>query len=177
MRHNTPALAMGEIGIGYLFLCLSVKFLVLDLLPNWGGYLLILLAVQTLSSLVPTLKSLLPWGAMLGAWEGVLWLLMAFGKATFSGLILPELLANVLEIYFHFHLFTGLAEMFVQAGLPQQKAIPWMRTVCTILFTVTSFPVIWEGPFAGILHIACVVVGLWICAVLFSAGKQMRNRF
>lgn len=177
MRHNTPAFAMGEAGIGYLFLCLSVKFLGVDLLPNWVGYLLILLAVQTLSSRSPALKSLLPWGAVLGGWEGVLWLLIALGKATFSGLIFLGVLVHVLGIYFQFQLFTELSGIFVQAGLPQQKTILWMRTVCTILFTVTAFPLVWEGAIAGILRFVCMVVGLWICAFFFIAGKQMRDHF
>lgn len=175
MRRNTPAFAMGEIGIGYLFLCISVKFLTLDLLPNWVGYLLILLAVRTLTSLAPSLNSLMPLGVVLGAWEGVLWLLVAFGKSDFSVLTLLNLMTNVLEIYFHFQLFTELAAISVRTGLSGQKIVPWMRTVCTILFTVTALPLVWEGPFSGAVRFACVVVGLWICAVLFGVCKRMET--
>lgn len=176
MDRKTIAQAVSLTAWGYLFLYLNINLIVVDILPNWLGYVFFVKAIGILGEAVPSLKLLRPLGILLGCWEALAWGLdiVGFGwRASFLSLL--QLLAAALGIYFHFQLLTDLAGIAGREGLPHQRKLLRLRTVRTLLATVMALPALWSQVFYLVVALAVIgaVVGLWICGVLFGLKKAL----
>ncbi len=173
MKRHKTAWALGQMGAGYLLLGLTFSAGRVDLLPDWGGYLLLVWAMGPLAVGAPALSELRPAGVLLGVWAGIFWLLQAAGK---TGLLaLPCLLANVLALYVQFQLLTELGTLLPRLRLPGQGALWRLRTGWTVLAAVGALPVAWEqaGTLLLLLQLAQGLTGLGICGVLLGAVRRL----
>lgn len=178
MNRKDIAWGINLVAWGYLFLYLNLNLLSIDVLPNWLAYIFMVKAIGGLSGERPSLKLLRPLGILLGLWSAVVWGLSALGMSMEHYLLhVLQLIAAVLEIYFHFQLLTDLAELAGRAELPHRGKILRLRTVRTVLATVTALPILWTGNLYLVMALAIVgvVVGIWICAVLFGLEKALKQ--
>ena len=105
---DPKALAKGarQIAFGYFLLHFHVNLNGLDLLVNWGGWLLFWWAIQTLKTVRPKATLLERFCIVLGIWSVIQW------QTFFT---LPDALAPVtlvlrlVRIYFDFHMLTEMA--------------------------------------------------------------------
>lgn len=178
--------AVKWIAWGYLFLHLDIHLGVLNILPDWGGYLLILFALTVLGEEEKSALLLRPLGILLAVWEGIWWLAGLIGCSVENEMLI--VIATVLSLYFHFQLLTNLAEIAERYDCPERERLLVLRTVRTICITVfglLALPTpwhkssLWETLSSGItvgIVVIHLLVAIWLCIVLFSLRRSLLER-
>ena len=175
MNNDKLANAFGKVAWAYVFLYMDVTLLVVNVLPKWVGFLLILSAFPVLSEHVPAMTLLRPLGLILALWHGLNWGLDIFGGSI--EVYILDVLEAILALYFFFQLLTNLAEILQQLELTEAKKILTLPTVQAVLITCTALviPLIssqWITMTLGGIHL---VVVLWVCALLFGIKKKLEH--
>lgn len=175
MNTDQLAKAFGKVAWSYIFLYMDFNFLVVNVLPDWVGYLLILPALPALAERVPAVILLKPLGVVLALWHGLNWGLGIFGGSI--EIYILDVLEAVLALYFFFQLLTNLAEILRQMGFPEEKKILQLRTVQAVLITLTALTIPWDGSQVLTMALAVIhlVVVLWVCVILFQIKKTMEQ--
>lgn len=130
-----------KIAWSYIFLYLDVNLGTLNILPKWAAFLLIYQAIDLLEEEDPQLALLRPFCLLLGGWQGFQWVYVFFAGQEFAPLLL-SLIIQVVSLYFHFQLLTnlaGLARRYQPEGAELDARLLRLRTVQTIVITVTAF--------------------------------------
>ena len=110
----------GRAAWGYFFLYLDINLGSLNILPDWGAYLLFLSAIRLLAGERRDLGLLRPLGILLAAWHGADWALALFGGGV-SGLWAPaDVVIGVVQMYFHFQLLTDCAALAAAHQGPEE---------------------------------------------------------
>jgi len=172
--------ALTNIAWGYVLLHLNINLGTLNILPNWGGYLLFLSALPVLATEEPSALLLRPFGWILALWEGLLWLTVLFGASV--NLPIVEIIIGIVSLYFHFQLLTNLAELAFRhvpisedTSLPLDRRLRRLRTVRTVLITILLLPLprtlLEWAPFAVVLVLANLIVALRILFTLFELRR------
>lgn len=173
MKEQNYASAVGYVAWGYVLLYFDINIGTLDLLPAWLGYALFFGALPALAEVSASAKLLRPFALGLAVWSGICWL---FGSGWYPQVV--GVVESVVALYFHFQLLTELAALARQYDCPQERKILTLRTVNTLF--QTAFVLLgplwkdWEGA-AVLLLIANLVVLVWICAVMFSLRRTLRD--
>ncbi|MBQ7322886.1 MAG: hypothetical protein IJW99_12365 [Clostridia bacterium] len=167
--------AIKHIAWAYVLIYLDVNLVTLNILPNWLGFLLILLALPALADEVPSAALLRPFAILLAAWEGFEWLVRLFGASIEADLSFLILTVSVTALYFHFQLLTDLAALSEKYGCPQTGKLLQLRTVDTLIATALALPLPWQQvewlTVTGLLVYGAIVI--WICAVLFGLKRSL----
>ena len=160
--------AVRRVAWGYLLILLDINLGTLNILPNWLGYILIIRSLADLKKEAPSAGLLTPLGILLAFWDGICWIGKLFGAAV--NWPLPQLLATVISLYFHFQLLTNLADIAGRYGCPCESRLRVLRTVQVLLLTASYLAISWlpEATILTVLMIVSLVVAVWICKVLFS---------
>lgn len=175
MNTDNLAKAFGKVAWSYIFLYMDFNFLVVNVLPDWVGYLLILSALPALAERVPAVMLLKPLGVVLALWHGLNWGLGIFGGSI--EIYILDVLEAVLALYLFFQLLTNLAEILQQMEFPEEKKILQLRTVQAVLITLTALTIPWDGSQVLTMALAVIhlVVVLWVCVILFQIKKTMEQ--
>ncbi len=175
MEHERLTDAIKSVAWGYLLLLVNFNLGTLNILPNWLGYVLMLKALPALGEEEPSALLLRPLGTLLALWEGVVWGLAIFGGSFDSTVI--SIIAAVLGLYFHFQLLTNIANIAKSHDCTEQGRILTLRTVRTVLLTLSSLPLAWERYTAFTIGMVIVnlIVAIWICSVLFSLRNSLEG--
>lgn len=175
-QHESLRAAIRRIAWGYLIILLDINIGGLNILPNWLGLILILRALPALGREEPSTRLLQPLGILLAFWDGICWIGKLFGNTV--DWPLPQLLAAVLSLYFHFQLLTNLADIAGRYGCPQEKTLRTLRTVQVVLLTASYLAVGWLESAALILLLAVIslVVAIIICKALFSFHRFLSEQ-
>ncbi len=158
---------------GYVLLHFDINLGTMDILPNWGGYLLFLSALAVIAQVVPSAALLRPFAVGLALWEGLSWVLKLIGAGADLGVL--SLIVSVVSLYFHFQLLTNTAELSEAYGCPQTGRILTLRTVRTVVSTLLALPLPWNEYTALVWAalIIGIVVAIWICSVMFSLRRAL----
>lgn len=173
MNTDQLAKAFGKVAWSYIFLYMDFNFLVVNVLPDWVGYLLILPALPALAERVPAVMLLKPLGVFLAVWHGLNWVLGSFGGAI--EIYVLDVLEAALALYFFFQLLTNLAEIPRQLDFPEEKKLLQLRTVQAVVITLTALTIPWDSSQVLTMALAVVhlVVVLWVCGLLFALKKKL----
>ena len=175
-RNITLTQAVRRIAWGYLQLHLNLTLGTFNLLPDWGGYLLLL---STLAALAPSALLLRPLGVLLAVWSGAVWVLALFGVTQ-----LPEflsLIAAAAALYFHFQFLTELSAVSAPRAPEQARQLLRLRTARTVLVTLCALVPLLPLPQRPAEAVACVLVAaniavaVWLCAVLFLLSRRFKE--
>lgn len=166
---------IGYIARGCVFVVFNINLGTLNILPDWFGYMMILSVLPGLSEHEPSIKHLRTPCIFLIAWEILQWGTTLFGIIEFN-LYALEVLVTVMSLYFHFQLFTNIANIAGKYGCPEKDRILKLRTVRTLTHTVFSLPLPWmEHTSASIIILLIsIVVGIWICITMFSLRDSLK---
>lgn len=167
------ASAVFRIAWAYVFLYLDIWAGTWNLLPDFVGFLLIVKALGELGKETPSLLLLKPLGYFLAGWGFLVWVLALFGGNP-EGLALM-FFARVVSLYFHFQLWTNLAEIADRNHCSQGDRLRSLRTVITVMLTVFTIPFEWEKMkmWAGAGAVVMAFVAVWIVIVLFGMRKEL----
>ena len=165
--------AIKSIARAYLFLHLNINLGTLNILPSWVGYIWIFGALPIIAEEEDAARLLRPLAVILGLWEGFLWVVQLFGLS-YSPYLLT-IIAEIIELYFHFQLLTNLASIAERYEYPERKKLLTLRTVRTLMVTALVLPFPWEQYTAVtiVVLIAHAIVAFWICAVLYSLRRSV----
>ncbi len=180
METKTLSYAIKRIAVSYIFIYFSINIMVIDILPEWLGYFMIVSVLPVLSEEERSAQLLKPFGITLGIWNIVEWGMKITG--TEWDLTLIGLIIGIITIYFHFQLITNIANLDIEQ--PKRKRLLTLRTVIVILHTLLT---LWmfipknlldEEVYTLIIMfmgVPQVILCFWIAGELFGLAKTMRE--
>ncbi len=177
METKVLSSAIKKIAISYIFIYLHINISVIDILPDWLGYFLIVSALPMLSEKEQSAQLLRPFGIALGIWDIADWVLKISGAEWNYTLI--SLMFSIISIYFHFQLITNIANLDIEQS--KRKRLLVLRTTTVILHTLLAcsihMPITHnEEVYTYILMfmgIPQIIICFWIAGELFSLSKVL----
>ena len=178
METNTLSSAIKKIAISYIFIYFSINIWVIDILPDWLGYFMIVAALPVISQEERSAQLLRPFGIALGVWTIIEWILKMIGAEW--NLMLINLVVGIIVIYFHFQLITNIASLDIEES--KRKRLLILRTLIVILHTImtlsllTPLNLIDKEVYTYILMgigIPQTVFCIWIACELFGISKSL----
>lgn len=182
METKTLSSAIKKIAISYILIYLHVNISVIDILPDWLGYFLIVSVLPIISEKEKSAQLLKPFGIAIGVWnilEAILSLMGAEWNLTIISLVF-----SIITIYFHFQLITNIASLDIEEQ--KKKRLLNLRTATVLLHTVTSlallvptmFDIDYEiySYFVIVMLIPQLVICFWISFELFKISKDMKEK-
>lgn len=154
-----------------------------DILPDWGGYGYILLALPFLAKEASSARQLRLLTIVLTVWSGLCWI-FARRIDGFPGMLGPfgpitESIITVITLYFHYQLLTDLAQIADNYQCSSGAWIRHLRTVRVLIGTMLALPISWESngvtrsSFA-LLTVIQLGAALSVCRALFVLRKELR---
>lgn len=182
METKTLSSAIKKVAISYILIYLHINISVIDILPDWLGYFLIVSVLPVLSQKEKSAQLLRPFGITIGVWnifEDVL--KIAGDELNFTVI---SLVFSIITIYFHFQLITNIANLDIEEA--KKKRLLNLRTATVLLHTVTSlallvptmFDIDYEiySYFVMVMLIPQLVICFWISFELFKISKDMKEK-
>ena len=181
METKTLSSAIKKVAISYILIYLHINISVIDILPDWLGYFLIVSVLPVLSQKEKSAQLLKPFGIALGVWNIVEWLLKIAGDEL--NLYVISLVFSIITIYFHFQLITNIAALDIEET--KRKRLLNLRTATVILHTVLRISVLLPSVISVdneiysyimmFLLIPQLIICFWISVELFSISKTIKE--
>ena len=108
--------AISRAAWGSVFCRISINLGMVDILPSFVGYLLLLSSIKLLMQEEQDVALLRPFGCFLAVWSGLDWLSTALGVSPSVQFPLLGLMIALVNIYFHFQFLTNLAAFAERCG-------------------------------------------------------------
>ena len=182
METKTLSSAIKKVAISYILIYLHINISVIDILPDWLGYFLIVSVLPVLSQKEKSAQLLKPVGIAIGIWNIVEWVLKIAGDELNFYVI--SLVFSIITIYFHFQLITNIAALDIEET--KKKRLLNLRTATVILHTVLSLlllvPTIIDIDgeiyyyILMLMLIPQLVICFWISGELFIISKNMKEK-
>lgn len=180
METKTLSSAIKKIAISYIFIYFHINIFIIDILPNWLGYFMIVSTLPILSEKEQSAQLLKPFGITLGIWNIIECILKPMG--TEWNLTLISLMFSIITIYFHFQLITNIANLDIEKS--KRKRLLILRTSTVLLHTVLTLSLfipttIDNEVYSYILifmAIPQIILCFWIACELFGLSKTMREK-
>ncbi len=182
METKTLSSAIKKIAISYILIYLHINISVIDILPDWLGYFLIVSVLPVLSQKEKSAQLLKPFGIAIGIWNIVEWLLKIAGDELNFYVI--SLVFSIITIYFHFQLITNIAALDIEET--KKKRLLNLRTATVLLHTVLSLLLLVPSMFdidyeiysyiVIFMLIPQLVICFWISGELFKISKVLKEK-
>ena len=182
METKTLSSAIKKIAISYILIYLHINISVIDILPDWLGYFLIVSVLPIISEKEKSAQLLKPFGIAIGIWNIFEDVLKIAGDEL--NLTVISLIFSIITIYFHFQLITNVANLDIEEQ--KKKKLLNLRTATVILHTVLTFslfiPTVIDVDneiYTYILMIMLIpqlIICFWISGELFKISKIMKEK-
>lgn len=182
METKTLSSAIKKIAISYILIYLHINISVIDILPDWLGYFLIVSVLPIISEKEKSAQLLKPFGIAIGIWNIFEDVLKIAGDEL--NLTVISLIFSIITIYFHFQLITNVANLDIEE--PTKKRLLNLRTATVILHTVLTFslfiPTVIDVDneiYTYILMIMLIpqlIICFWISGELFKISKALKEK-
>jgi hypothetical protein len=175
MTRGSYIKALSRIIWGYIFIYININIGVIDILPNWLGYVFIISALDAIYELKPSVSSIKGPCILLGLWNGILWIYPLLESTASMNIV--SMIMSIVELYFHFQLLTLLWEISTENGCCTNNRLKQLRNIWTILMTMFALPINWNKYIFlkyGVVVVILVVV-IWICGVLLSYRNAKKS--
>lgn len=182
METKTLSSAIKKVAISYILIYLHINISVIDILPDWLGYFLIVSVLPVLSQKEKSAQLLKPFGIALGVWNIVEWVLKIAGAEL--NLTIINIVFSIITIYFHFQLITNIAALDIEDR--KKKRLLDLRTATVILHTVLRISVLIPSVISVdneiysyimmFLLIPQLIICFWISGELFIISKSIREK-
>ena len=182
METKTLSSAIKKVAISYILIYLHINISVIDILPDWLGYFLIVSVLPVLSQKEKSAQLLKPFGIALGVWNIFEWVLKIAG--TELNLTIINIVFSIITIYFHFQLITNIAALDIEDR--KKKRLLDLRTATVILHTVLRISVLIPSAISVdneiysyimmFLLIPQLIICFWISGELFVISKVLKEK-
>lgn len=182
METKTLSSAIKKIAISYILIYLHINIYVIDILPDWLGYFLIVSVLPILSQKEKSAQLLKPFGIAIGVWNIFEWVLKI--AEVELNLSVISLIFSIITIYFHFQLITNIANLDIEEA--KKKRLLDLRTATVILHTVLTFSLFIPSAIdvdneiytyvLMIILIPQLVICFWISGELFKISKALKEK-
>lgn len=182
METKTLSSAIKKIAISYILIYLHINISVIDILPDWLGYFLIVSVLPIISENEKSAQLLKPFGIAIGIWNIFEDVLKIAGDEL--NLTVISLVFSIITIYFHFQLITNIANLDIEEH--KKKRLLNLRTATVLLHTVMSLSLLVPTMFdidneiytyvLMIMLIPQLVICFWISGELFKISKAMKEK-
>ncbi len=182
METKTLSSAIKKIAISYILIYLHINISVIDILPDWLGYFLIVSVLPIISENEKSAQLLKPFGIAIGIWNIFEDVLKITGDEL--NLTVISLVFSIITIYFHFQLITNIANLDIEE--PTKKRLLNLRTATVILHTVLTFslfiPTVIDVDneiYTYVLMIMLIpqlIICFWISGELFKLSKALKEK-
>lgn len=181
METKTLSSAIKKVAISYIFIYFHINISVIDILPDWLGYFMIISTLPILSKKDQSAQLLRPFGIAIGIWNIIYWVLKITGAEW--NLTLISLMFSIITIYFNFQLITNIANLDIEQS--KRKRMLVLRTTTVLLHTLLNLSLFIPPPtldneiYSYILifmAIPQIIICLWITCELFGLSKTMRKK-
>ena len=175
-----------QAAFGFLLIHFHLNIGTVDLLPDFMGYVLLLLAIHNLKEENRDFALLMPLGTLLTGWNLADWLLNMFGIPMTGKLPVPEAMMTAVNLYFWFQFCTDLAQL-ARKIQPEEgslnRSICRCRNILTVTMTVMALPLEMVFPEDRLIWILSPVLVIGLAAVLgltvklFALRKAVSNLY
>ena len=180
METKALSSAIKKIAISYIFIYFHINISVIDILPDWLGYFMIVSALAVISEKEQSAGLLRPFGIAIGVWNIIEWVLKITGAQW--NFTLLSLLFSIIIIYFHFQLITNIANLDIEQS--KRKRMLLLRTITVILHTLLALSLcapiaLDEEVYTYILifmGIPQIIICFWIAGELFGLSRSMKDK-
>lgn len=178
METNTLSSAIKKIAVSYIFIYFSINIWVIDILPDWLGYFMIVSVLPVISQEERSAQLLRPFGIALGVWTIIEWILKMIGAEL--NLMLVNLVVGIIVIYFHFQLITNIASLDIEES--KRKRLLILRTLIVILHTIMTLSLLTPPNLIDNEVYTYILMGIaipqtifciWIACELFGLSKSL----
>ena len=167
-----------NIAAAYFVLHIDFTLFVVNIFPDWLGYVFILNALKTIAEEEPSSLLLRPLCIVLIVWEGIKWLAPILFDATVD-IEMFSLVALIVQLYLHFQLLTNLAAVALHHNsVANHENLLLYRTVRTIMVTAVYVLMPWTETinWLNIVMVSIyVIAGLLICRDLYCLSEEIRR--
>ena len=175
--HERLSKQLYNIAAAYFMLHIDFTLFVVNVFPDWLGYVFILNALKTIGEEEPSIMLLRPLCIVLIVWEGMKWIVAMLGAS--MSIALLDIIVLVVQLYLHFQLLTNLASVALRHGsVSSHNNLLIYRTVRTVLATAVYLLTPWMDANhwinATMLSIY-VIAGLLICRDLYCFSEEIRS--
>lgn len=179
METKTLSSAIKKIAISYIFIYFHINISVIDILPNWLGFFMIVSSLPVLSEKERSAQFLRPFGIALGIWNIIELVLKAAG--TEWNITLISIIISIIAIYFHFQLITNIANLAVEQS--KRKRLLVLRTTTVLLNTLLTLSLFIPTALNNeiysyiliLIGLPQVVICFWIAGELFGLSRTIRE--
>lgn len=169
--------AIKKIAWGYLFTFININLGIVDVLPDWLGFIMILTALPVIAQKEESVSLLKPLAIILTLWEIAEWAIALFGTSVNIPVI--GIVIGIVRIYFDFQLITNLSGL---APEPERKSrLLKLRSFSVVFHTVTT---LCAGLFAYfpefavyasfVLIIPQLILTVWLYVELFRLASAVK---
>lgn len=177
METKTLSSAVKKIAVSYIFIYFSINIIVIDIIPDWLGYFMIVSALPVLTEKEQSAQLLRPFGLALGIWNIIEWVLKILGSEWDFTLI--SLMLSIITIYFHFQLITNIANLDIEQS--KRKRLLVLRTTTVLLHTLLTLSLFIPTTLDNEIYsyilmfmgIPQIVICFWIAGELFGLSKSL----
>lgn len=179
METKTLSSAIKKVAISYILIYLHINISVIDILPDWLGYFLIVSALPVLSQKEKSAQLLKPFGIAIGIWNILEWVLKIAGAEL--NFRVAGLVFSIITIYFHFQLITNIAALDIDES--KRKRLLHLRSATVILHTGLTLsllvPTIIDvdneiySYILILLLIPQLIICFWVSGELFGLAKNI----
>ena len=166
-----------NIAAAYFMIHIDFTLFMVNIFPDWLGYIFILNALRILGEEESSILLLRPLCFILIVWELFKWFAAILG-ASISIAIL-DIVVLVVQLYLHFQLLTNLADVALRHGsVPSHNNLLIYRTVRTVLATAVYLLTSWmdANHWINVSMISIyVIAGLLICRDLYCLSEEIRR--
>mgnify|MGYP003294811512 CR=1 FL=1 len=175
--HERLSKQLYNIAAAYFMLHIDFTLFVVNVFPDWLGYVFILNALKTIGEEEPSIMLLRPLCIVLIVWEGMKWIAAVLGAS--MSIALLDIIVLVVQLYLHFQLLTNLANVALRHGsVPSHDNLLIYRTVRTVLATAVYLLTPWmeANHWINIVMLSIyVIAGLLICRDLYCLSEEIRS--
>lgn len=181
MEAKTLSSAIKKIAVSYILIYFNINIGVIDILPDWLGYFIIVSALPILSEEEQSAQLLRPFGIALGIGKIIEWVLK-FTNAEWD-FTLVSIVFGIITIYFHFQLITNIANLDIEQS--KRKRLLVLRTLIVILHTLVCVSLYIPANlfdeevytyiimFMGVTQ---VILCIWIAGELFGLASTLKQK-
>ena len=176
--HERLSKQLYNIAATYFLLHVDITLGIVNICPDWAGYIFILGSLSTLAEEEPSSLLLRPLCIVLIVWEGIKWLVPILFDATVD-IEVFSLVALIVQLYLHFQLLTNLANIAQNHNsIVSYNNLLLYRTVRTIMVTAIYVLMPWtklSNWLNIIMIVVYVIAGLLICRDLYCLSEEIRR--